>query len=131
LSERFAKAAPAPQNPTPLAAMRHRLHTPAGRRLYALRKQIPKPVFGIIKSVMGFRQFLLRGLDRVQGERSLVTMAWNMRRMYTLTATTTPVIAPAPSAASETLAPSVGATPSNNSSPQGSTPLPAHTKRQA
>jgi transposase len=86
LSERFAEAAPAPQNPTPLEAMRHRLQTPAGRRLYALRKQIPEPVFGIIKSVMGFRQFLLRGLDRVQGEWSLVTMAWNMRRMYALTA---------------------------------------------
>jgi len=86
LAERFAKAEPAPQNPTPLEAMRHRLQTPAGRRLYALRKQIPEPVFGIIKSVMGFRQFLLRGLDRVQGEWSLVTMAWNMRRMYALTA---------------------------------------------
>jgi hypothetical protein len=86
LSERFAKAAPAPQNPTPLKAMRHRLQTPAGKRLYALRKQIPEPVFGIIKSVMGFRQFLLRGLDRVQGEWNLVTMAWNMRRMYALTA---------------------------------------------
>ena len=86
LSERFAAAAPAPQNPTPLEAMRHRLQTPAGRRLYALRKQIPEPVFGIIKSAMGFRQFLLRGLERVQGEWTLVTMAWNMRRMYALTA---------------------------------------------
>ncbi len=85
LSERFAKAPP-PQNPTPLKAMRHRLQTPAGKSLYALRKQIPEPVFGIIKSVMGFRQFLLRGLDRVQGEWNLVTMAWNMRRMYALTA---------------------------------------------
>ena len=85
MAERFAKAAPAPQNPTPLEAMRHRLQTPAGRRLYALRKQIPEPVFGIIKSVMGFRQFLLRGLDRVQGEWSLVTMAWNMQQMYALT----------------------------------------------
>jgi Transposase DDE domain len=46
------------------------------------RKQTPEPVFGIIKSVMGFRQFLLRGLDNVQGEWSLVTMAWNMKRMY-------------------------------------------------
>jgi hypothetical protein len=43
-------------------------------------------VFGIIKSVMGFRQFLLRGLDQVQGEWSLVTMAWNMKRMYALAA---------------------------------------------
>jgi Transposase DDE domain len=84
LSERFAKAAPAPQNLTPLEAKRHGLQTPAGRRFYALRKQIPEPVFGIIKSVMGFRQLLLRG--RVQGEWSLVTMAWNTRRMYALTA---------------------------------------------
>ena len=42
----------------------HRLATPAGRQLYALRKQTPEPVFGIIKSVMGFRQFSLRGLPR-------------------------------------------------------------------
>jgi transposase len=82
LSERFAKAPPAPDNPTPLEAMSHRLRTPEGKRLYALRKQTPEPVFGIIKSVMGFRQFLLRGLDNVQGEWSLVTTAWNMKRMY-------------------------------------------------
>jgi len=41
-------------------------------------------VFGIIKSVMGFRQFSLRGLDKVKGEWSLVTMAWNMKRMFAL-----------------------------------------------
>jgi hypothetical protein len=41
-------------------------------------------VFGIIKSVMGFRQFLLRGLDNVEGEWSLVTMAWNIKRMFAL-----------------------------------------------
>jgi Transposase DDE domain len=86
LAERFAKAPPAPENPTPLAAMSHRLQTPEGKQLYALRKQIPEPVFGIIKSVMGFRHFLLRGLDQVQGEWSLVTMAWNMKRMYALAA---------------------------------------------
>jgi len=86
LSERFAKAPPAPENPTPLEAMSHRLQTPEGKKLYALRKQIPEPVFGIIKSVMGFRQFLLRGLDKVQGEWSLVTLAWNMKRLYALAA---------------------------------------------
>jgi transposase len=86
LSERFAEAPPAPENPTPLEAMSHRLQTPEGKRLYALRKQIPEPVFGIIKSVMGFRQFLLRGLDKAQGEWSLVTMAWNIKRMYALAA---------------------------------------------
>jgi hypothetical protein len=48
------------------------------------RKQTPEPVFGIIKSVMGFRQFLLRGVDCVRGEWSLVTMAWNIKRMYAL-----------------------------------------------
>jgi transposase len=86
LSERFAKAPPAPDNPTPLEAMSHRLRTPEGKRLYGLRKQTPEPVFGIIKSVMGFRQFLLRGLDNVQGEWSLVTAAWNMKRMYAMAA---------------------------------------------
>ena len=64
--------------------MAYRLKTQDGRKLYALRKQVPEPVFGIIKSVMGFRQFLLRGLDRVRGEWSLVTMAWNMKRLFML-----------------------------------------------
>jgi len=84
LDERFAKAPPAPENPTPLEAMTYQLQTPGGKKLYALRKQVPEPVFGIIKSVLGFRQFLLRGIDRVRGEWSLVTMAWNMKRMFAL-----------------------------------------------
>ena len=83
--DRFAKAPPAPDNPTPLKAMAHRLATPEGRQLYALRKQTPEPVFGIIKSVMGFRQFSLRGLENVKGEWNLVTMAWNLKRMFALT----------------------------------------------
>jgi hypothetical protein len=84
LSERFAEAPKAPQNPTPVQAMAHRLNTPDGRKLYALRKQIPEPVFGIIKSVMGFRQFMLRGIDNVRSEWNLVTMAWNVKRMFVL-----------------------------------------------
>jgi transposase len=84
LSERFAATPPVPENPTPVEAMAHRLQTPEGKKLYALRKQTPEPVFGIIKSVLGFRQFLLRGLDNVRGEWSLVTMAWNMKRMFAL-----------------------------------------------
>jgi transposase len=86
LSERFAEAPPAPENPTPVEAMAHRLQTPGGKKLYALRKCIPEPVFGIVKSVLGFRQFLLRGLDKVKGEWSLVTMAWNLKRMFALKA---------------------------------------------
>jgi transposase len=84
LAERFAETPAVPENPTPVEAMAHRLRTPEGRKLYALRKQIPEPVFGIIKSVMGFRQFLLRGIDSVRGEWSLVTMAWNMKRLFVL-----------------------------------------------
>ena len=84
LSERFAPAPAAPRNPTPVEAMAHRLRTPEGRALYALRKQTPEPVFGIIKSVLGFRQFSLRGLEKVRGEWSLVTMAWNLKRMFAL-----------------------------------------------
>jgi len=84
LSERFAGAPPAPDHPTPVEAMAHRLQTPQGKKLYAKRKCTPEPVFGIIKSVLGFRQFLLRGLENVRGEWSLVTMAWNVKRMFVL-----------------------------------------------
>jgi len=84
LAERFAPAQPPPLDPTPVEAMAHRMKTPEGKRLYGLRKQTPEPVFGIIKSVLGFRQFLLRGIDGARGEWSLVTMAWNMKRMFTL-----------------------------------------------
>ena len=84
LRERFAGAPAAPENPTPVEAMAYRLQTPEGKKLYALRKHTPEPVFGIIKSVLGFRRFLLRGLEKVKGEWSLVTMAWNLKRMFAL-----------------------------------------------
>jgi transposase len=87
LAERFAPAPPPPENPTPLEAMAHRLKTQEGRALYALRKHTPEPVFGIIKSALGFRQFLLRGLDNVRGEWNLVTMAYNVKRLFALAAT--------------------------------------------
>jgi transposase len=86
LAERFAPAPPPLNNPTPVAAMAHRLKTPEGRALYALRKHTPEPVFGIIKSALGFRQFLLRGLDNVRGEWNLVSMAYNVKRLFALAA---------------------------------------------
>jgi hypothetical protein len=64
--------------------MRHRLKTPEGRAQYALRKCTPEPVFGIVKSAMRFRQFSLRGLKKVQGEWKLVTLSWNIKRMFAL-----------------------------------------------
>ena len=84
LAERFAAAPEVPDDPTPVEAMKHRLATPEGKKLYGLRKQTPEPVFGIIKSVLGFRHFSTRGLDKACGEWNLVTMAWNIKRMFAL-----------------------------------------------
>jgi len=83
-SERFTKPAPLKADATPMQAMTHRLTTLAGRAAYAIRKQTVEPVFGIIKSVMGFRQFSLRGLRKVTGERHLVCQAWNVKRVAVL-----------------------------------------------
>jgi len=73
-----------PPAATPMQRMAYHLKTPRGKKLYALRKQTPEPVFGIIKSTMGYRQCLLRGLKNVTGEWSLVTMSWNIRRMFSM-----------------------------------------------
>ena len=83
-SERFTEPAPLKADATPMQAMAHQLATLAGQAAYALRKQTVEPVFGIIKSVMGFRQFSLRGLRKVTGEWNLVCMAWNIKRMAVL-----------------------------------------------
>jgi hypothetical protein len=64
--------------------MRDKLRSEQGRALYRLRKQTVEPVFGTVKHAMGFRQFLLRGLERVNGEWELVLLAYNMRRMWSL-----------------------------------------------
>jgi transposase len=64
--------------------MRHRLKTGSGKALYKLRQQTVEPVFGIIKSVLGFRQFLLRGAVNVSLEWELVCLAYNFRRLHTL-----------------------------------------------
>ena len=83
--QRFAAAPKSPpDSATSLEKMAHRLKTPRGRKLYRLRKQTPEPVFGIIKSVMGYRQSLLRGLQNVKGEWNLVTMSWNIKRMFAM-----------------------------------------------
>ena len=82
--KRFTEPAALPADATPAQAMTHKLKTKAGRALYALRKQTVEPVFGIIKSVLGFRQFSLRGLKKVTGEWILVCLAWNLKRMAVL-----------------------------------------------
>ena len=82
--DRFTEPEPLAADATPVEKMKHTLKTKAGRALYALRKQTVEPVFGIIKSVMGFRQFLMRGLDNAQTEWTLVCLAWNLKRMAVL-----------------------------------------------
>ena len=84
--DRFAADTSAPQTDDPTHRMAHRLTTKAGRALYGLRKQTVEPVFGIIKRVMGWRQMSMRGLDKARGEWSLVTMAWNIKRLHVLRA---------------------------------------------
>ena len=84
LAERLAPVPEAPPNPDAVTAMKHRLKTPEGKALYAQRKTTSEPVFGIIKEVMGFRRFLLRGLEAVKGEWRLVCLAFNLKRLFVL-----------------------------------------------
>ena len=81
---RFTEPAALQEDATAMMVMRHLLLTMAGRALYAQRKCTVEPVFGIIKSVLGFRQFSLRGLENVKSEFNLVAMAWNLKRMFVL-----------------------------------------------
>jgi transposase len=84
LLDRFAPE-PVLQEPADaVQRLRHRLATAHGKVLYAQRKTTSEPVFGVIKHVMGFRQFLMRGIEGVSGEWNLVSIAWNLRRMHTL-----------------------------------------------
>lgn len=67
-----------------LIAMREKSRTEEGRRIYAKRAQSVETVFGIIKAPLGFRQSLLRGLEKVSIEWDFVCMAYNLKRLYNL-----------------------------------------------
>jgi transposase len=84
LVQRFTDPAPLPEDAEPIDKMRNKLKTVEGRKIYSVRKSTVEPVFGIIKNVLGFRQFFLRGLEAVSGEWTLVSMAWNLKRMFAL-----------------------------------------------
>jgi transposase len=76
---------PAPPAQAPwLERMAYRTATAAGRARYKLRQQTVEPVFGILKEALGFRRFLLRGLENVSLEWTLVTLAYNFKRLHTL-----------------------------------------------
>ena len=86
VADLIAKADP-PEPPADASMkekMQHRLRTASGKAKYALRKQTVEPVFGIIKEVMGFRRFLLRGKIKVSLEWTLVTLAYNFKRLFSL-----------------------------------------------
>lgn len=75
---------PLPKNATRVERMKRKLQTKAGRAAYAARKTIVEPVFGQIKQARGFRQFLLRGLEKVQSEWALVCLTHNILKLYRL-----------------------------------------------
>jgi transposase len=75
---------PLPQTATIVDRMSRKLHTKTGAAVYAARKGIVEPVIGQIKQARGFRQFLLRGFEKVQGEWSLVCTTHNMLKLYRL-----------------------------------------------
>lgn len=81
---RFTEPPSLKENASEVEKMRHQLLTMSGRAIYAMRKCTVESVFGIIKAILGFRQFSLRGLKNVNGEFNLVALAWNLKRMFVL-----------------------------------------------
>jgi cell division septum initiation protein DivIVA len=75
---------PLPADASPIQLMAYKLRTEIGKAIYRLRKSTVEPVIGIIKEVLGFRQFSLRGLPAVTGEWMLVCLAYNLKRLHTL-----------------------------------------------
>ena len=69
---------------SPMEQMAHRLPPRGGKTRYKRRKQTVEPVFGIIKSGLGFRQFLLRGREKLSLEWLLVGVSDNFKRLFTL-----------------------------------------------
>ena len=83
--ERFAEAPELPpDDASPMVKMAYKLQTEIGKAIYGLRKSTVEPVIGIIKEVLGFRQFSLRGLQAAAGEWCLVCLSWNLKRLHKL-----------------------------------------------
>lgn len=73
---------PLPKGATRVEKMKRKLKTKVGKAIYAARKCVVEPVFGQIKQARGFRQFLLRGKEKVKGEWALVCLTHNLLRLY-------------------------------------------------
>lgn len=79
-----AEPTPPPPDASPIVQMVYQLRTTIGKAIYGLRKSTVEPVIGIIKEVLGFRQFSLRGLVAAAGEWCLVCLAYNLKRWHSL-----------------------------------------------
>ena len=84
LAQRLSEPSAVGPDASAVDRMKHRLGTPEGRAVYARRKCTVEPTFGIIKSVLGFRQFLLRGVQAAGHEWTLVCIGWNLKRLHRL-----------------------------------------------
>ena len=73
---------PVPEDCTPKERMARKLRTKHGRETYAKRKGMIEPIFGQIKQVRGFRQFLLRGLEKMRGEWRLICLTHNLKKLF-------------------------------------------------
>ncbi len=82
LENRFKDEEPLPENPTIIEKLKHRLQTKDGKQIYSTRKSTVEPVFGIIKHVIGFRQFMLRGFQKAKGEWNLACIGYNLKRLH-------------------------------------------------
>ena len=82
IARRLSSALPPSQDATMAERMHYHIRQDGNKEIYAKRKSTVEPVFGIIKQIMGFRQFLLRGLEKVKGEWNLVCIAYNLKRMH-------------------------------------------------
>jgi len=80
------RPAPPPEDASPTVKMAYKLQSEIGKAIYGLRKCTVEPVIGIIKEILGFRQFSLRGLAKAAGEWCLVCLAWNLKRLHVLLA---------------------------------------------
>ena len=84
LEDRLNAPPECPADADAVTAMQHRMQTAEGKAIYSKRKATVETVFGVIKEVLGFRRFHLRGLRGAEGEWSLVCTAWNLKRLYAL-----------------------------------------------
>ena len=83
--QRFAQLPdPPPEDARAQVRMAYKLRTALGKAIYGARKCTVEPVIGIIKQVLGFRQFSLRGVQAAAGEWCLVCLAFNLKRFHTL-----------------------------------------------